>query len=318
MSNVPNTDNFSLQDVINVVGGVSLSTAFANSIDSYFDPIYKGSKDRLSNFRNYGQTGFNLVNTSILGDESITGIELSSNGSYLYLLYGAGYIRLYTLSSPFNVSTRSSTYQQLNTPVVGSLFLVPDETKIIICTRAGHRIYSMNFSSSNNLSTYTGTTGYDYPLIYPSSMSFDPSGYTMTASGYGVGSQISNITVTTHCNTPFNITAEYEGEYGLSTLKDFPPIGFEFNSDGSKYYQVFQDRLVFPYQNLVCTLSSFAISNYIPDSTNILKVDTYVLTKPSVNAIIADFCLSKGKGEVYILWFDISNIRITTIQQYSL
>ena len=50
---VPNTNTFSLQDVVGVVGGTSLTQAFSNSVDAYFDPTYKGSKDRLSNFRNY-------------------------------------------------------------------------------------------------------------------------------------------------------------------------------------------------------------------------------------------------------------------------
>lgn len=50
---VPNTNTFKLTDVTAVTGGTSLSAAFANSTDSYFDSNYKGSKDRLSNFRNY-------------------------------------------------------------------------------------------------------------------------------------------------------------------------------------------------------------------------------------------------------------------------
>jgi len=50
---VPNTNTFHLTDVTAVTGGTSLSAAFTNSTDSYFDATYKGSKDRLSNFRNY-------------------------------------------------------------------------------------------------------------------------------------------------------------------------------------------------------------------------------------------------------------------------
>lgn len=50
---VPNTNTFKLTDVTAITGGTSLSAAFANSTDSYFDSNYKGSKDRLSNFRNY-------------------------------------------------------------------------------------------------------------------------------------------------------------------------------------------------------------------------------------------------------------------------
>ena len=50
---VPNTGTFSLQDVTNVTGGNSLSEAFGNSVDRYFDFRYKGNKRSLSNFRNY-------------------------------------------------------------------------------------------------------------------------------------------------------------------------------------------------------------------------------------------------------------------------
>lgn len=56
MATVPNTTTFTLQDVINVVGGASLSDAFANATDARFDPSYKGSKNNLLNFRNYDTT----------------------------------------------------------------------------------------------------------------------------------------------------------------------------------------------------------------------------------------------------------------------
>jgi hypothetical protein len=53
MATVPNTTSFSLQDVVNVTGGSSLTAAFAASTDAFFDPSYKGSKNNLLNFRNY-------------------------------------------------------------------------------------------------------------------------------------------------------------------------------------------------------------------------------------------------------------------------
>lgn len=65
-TSVPNTNTFSLIDVTTVVGGSSLSTAFTNADPGGFDPAYSGSKDRLSNFRNY-QNVYNMfagVNTS--------------------------------------------------------------------------------------------------------------------------------------------------------------------------------------------------------------------------------------------------------------
>ena len=52
---VPDTNNFSLQDVIDEINpsSPSLSQCFAEANASGFDPAYEGSKDRLRNFRNY-------------------------------------------------------------------------------------------------------------------------------------------------------------------------------------------------------------------------------------------------------------------------
>lgn len=83
MANVPDTTNFSLTDVTAIVGGTSLSAAFTNSVDSYFDVTYKGSKDRLSNFRNYT---VNLGCPSI-GDSYGGGIV-----AYIFQLGDNGYV----------------------------------------------------------------------------------------------------------------------------------------------------------------------------------------------------------------------------------
>lgn len=56
---VPNTDDFSLQDVCDEMNNNgesdinTLSECFGASNDSGFNTTYKGSKDRLSNFRDY-------------------------------------------------------------------------------------------------------------------------------------------------------------------------------------------------------------------------------------------------------------------------
>jgi hypothetical protein len=53
---VPNTNTFSLDDVrveLGLAHPTSQSVCFATAVDAAFDPVYKGSKDRLSNFRNY-------------------------------------------------------------------------------------------------------------------------------------------------------------------------------------------------------------------------------------------------------------------------
>lgn len=56
MACVPDTNTFSLNDVRTVLGlgsTASLSSCFSASVDGCFDILYKGSKDRLSNFRHY-------------------------------------------------------------------------------------------------------------------------------------------------------------------------------------------------------------------------------------------------------------------------
>lgn len=54
---VPDTNTFSLEDVrvdLGLSATASLADCFLNASASQFDPTYEGSKDRLSNFRNYG------------------------------------------------------------------------------------------------------------------------------------------------------------------------------------------------------------------------------------------------------------------------
>jgi len=65
---IPNSPSFSLNDVRVELSGsnpFSLSTAFGNATAAYFDGTYSGSKDRLSNFRNY-KPNINVGNSDIL------------------------------------------------------------------------------------------------------------------------------------------------------------------------------------------------------------------------------------------------------------
>lgn len=66
---VPDTDNFSLQDVVDVVepNPETLVQSFNEAVDEGFDPLHEGSKDRLMNFRNYGlvdEEGYNMPSRS--------------------------------------------------------------------------------------------------------------------------------------------------------------------------------------------------------------------------------------------------------------
>lgn len=58
MAGVPDTNTFSLQDVVDIIPGVqtSLQDCFDDALADLFDPAYEGSKDALLNFRNYGNS----------------------------------------------------------------------------------------------------------------------------------------------------------------------------------------------------------------------------------------------------------------------
>ena len=67
---VPNTNTFALSDVINEINASmspkSLGECFTEAIGWLFDSNYYGDKDRLSNFRNYGELGIHIVSEGIL------------------------------------------------------------------------------------------------------------------------------------------------------------------------------------------------------------------------------------------------------------
>ena len=77
---VPNTDTFTLQNVVDAVIPTTddLSDCFNDAVSGQFDPAYEGNKDNLLNFRNYGNqssgTGVVTVNNSLF-----------QTGSYSYL-----------------------------------------------------------------------------------------------------------------------------------------------------------------------------------------------------------------------------------------
>jgi len=77
---VPDTNTFSLQDVVDEFDKLNpqpddLVDCFASASASSFDPAYEGSKDRLSNFRNYNGVFAGQVVT-------IFGQSLSSSSSW--------------------------------------------------------------------------------------------------------------------------------------------------------------------------------------------------------------------------------------------
>ena len=63
---VPDTNTFTLQDVVTEVNPTTddLTDCFADAVAASFDAAYEGSKDRLSNFRNYGAVSLTAFTTN--------------------------------------------------------------------------------------------------------------------------------------------------------------------------------------------------------------------------------------------------------------
>ena len=78
---VPDTNTFSLQDVVDEVNPATedLQACFAAAVDWKFDPAYKGDKDNLLNFRNYGGNKIaDIEGPDIHQSVYVTGIGWSS------------------------------------------------------------------------------------------------------------------------------------------------------------------------------------------------------------------------------------------------
>jgi hypothetical protein len=84
---VPDTNNFTLQDVVDAVVPTSntLDTCFDEADASLFDSTYKGNKDRQSNFRNWG-ADWPVTLISINTYKSGTGdyLAVCTDGTYIY------------------------------------------------------------------------------------------------------------------------------------------------------------------------------------------------------------------------------------------
>jgi len=97
MAKVPDTNTFSLQDVVDVINPTTddLQDCFNDSIDGRFDPRYKGSKDRLSNFRNYGK----LATLSFVETEDHGGYYYDMASADEFIFVAAGWLGIHTYTA---------------------------------------------------------------------------------------------------------------------------------------------------------------------------------------------------------------------------
>jgi len=84
MGSVPNTNTFSLQDVVDAVqpSENTLQKCFDESVDEYFNSTYKGDKNSLYNFRDYKFTAVACsVETEYIGEVSYPTTKIITLGT---------------------------------------------------------------------------------------------------------------------------------------------------------------------------------------------------------------------------------------------
>ena len=87
---VPDTNSFTLQDVVDEVNPTTddLVDCFNDADPAKFDATYEGSKDRLSNFRNYGAAPNSLSispNSQGVGDSAGSfNLTITTNAAWSY------------------------------------------------------------------------------------------------------------------------------------------------------------------------------------------------------------------------------------------
>lgn len=88
---VPNTNTFTQQEVKAELGSSSngLVAFFTEADDSKFDPAYKGSKNNLLNFRNYGAS-IALTSVSLSYDTTSAGV-CANMSTFTYYILGANF-----------------------------------------------------------------------------------------------------------------------------------------------------------------------------------------------------------------------------------
>jgi hypothetical protein len=107
MATVPNNSTFALSDVVAVVGGTSLTEAFANAVAGGFDPSYAGSKNNLLNFRNYNSVFLSLSTTSVIFHYDKTVLYYSINFT---VQHSSTYTFAWTTGTYFSYSKAGDTF----------------------------------------------------------------------------------------------------------------------------------------------------------------------------------------------------------------
>jgi len=301
---VPDTNTFSLRDVVNATGGNSLDTAFTNSVAGNFDSRY-GSKTMnpktLLGFRNYTYSTVTYLNQVNFGGLLITAIDISADGSYIFLLIEpnaqAAEIRRYILYTKYNVNTISTTYQVLQLPMLfngdtngpGELWIHPDGKTIY--TKYSNYIREITLTTENDLNSWIGVNN-----IQVNTGSFVIKSIWVSDEGYVCESEDGYTPIRTFSlTTPYSVITNGAKHYNRTRPAY---TGLEYNLSGTSFFVLsnFGTAFLERYNN---GPTPFCPS--IMDTTFVSATGSWDLSTTIVNKNALDFCFSDNRQYMYTL-----------------
>jgi len=247
---VPNTDDFSLQDVVDEINPTtnSLKGCFDDAVSNGFDPAYEGSKNRLLNFRNYdnkwvlSNAVFNQSSQAF--GESIAGLSLRSNGLKVYIGFTTGSDvnkgLQYSISPAWDINplTSDSIEHDFTTDqtLLSQFFWRLNGDNLYAIDSMDLRVYGYSASTSWNISTLTLDNSFDLSseTSLPQNVFFRDNGSRMFVTDFNEN-EIFQYTLSTAWDVS---SASYDFvSFGLLQLNS-GPAGIFFRPDGKKMFIV--------------------------------------------------------------------------------
>lgn len=303
-------DENRVTSIKNLVGGTGYGVT-APSVEFGFSPrILVG--EYVNEFEN------------VTGD-SVEGFYLNDDGTYLYTSHfvGSNQIKQYTLSSNWEVSSISLTYEldvSSDFSYTTGVEFKPDGTTMYVSGGSGisYKIISYSLSTAWDLSTATKLN--EISTNYPSKLKFKPDGSRVFILDYSDPDVIEEYTI----GTPWDIntiSGSSVNSFNITNItQDNGALGFEFNFDGTKLFVTSEssssiyefdldswqiDTAVYKY--------SFYVGDRIASPTDItIKSDfeKFVIFGRTNNKIFEYNIISRAKGIAQIVNGSVSQIDI--------
>lgn len=331
---VPDTETFSLQDVYNAVhyhtGSTTfdLSSCFTNAITPYFDATYIiYPQNSMLRFRNYkpivvDPSGFTYVRQyAFSATETLTSIEISNDGRYLYLLNAVSstntVLRRYELSTPYDITTISVMYQYCSlvnaipyngdTKAPSNLHLSKNQKEMrLMYSHYLFEIYMVNENDLSNIAYFNSVDASNY--IYSGyALSYDPTETHLITSGDGQGVTGDQTRSYTRSGGILTFTGNYSYRYPKYVG------GLEWNSDGSKYFtmEIFNTAKLHSY-----AVGSISYQPTIKGQNPTQTWDISAYCSP-LDGYAIDFCFSDNMQYMYVLSSSL-NMNHPVITQFSI